>query len=323
MSSGGVDKHVAPGAKLSIGALSRATGIPTMTLRTWERRYGFPVPERKPSGHRVYALGDIPRLRRIAEALSMGHRAAEVVAASDIELQALLRTSPPISTPLTADLATLASSPAGSGGTEASASPSDEMMRAVESLDGERLTHLLLMDWARLGPVSYLNLRVAPLICTIGQAWADRTLDIRHEHFLTERVSDLLRSLRIPYEERARGPLVVLATLPGEGHGIGIQMAALVLAAAGLRLINLGTDLPVREIAAVAHEQRAAAVGLSVSIQTGGASTRTQVRRLRRALSPEVRLLVGGEGAREQWGVEVVRDLAALDVWARNVAVGL
>ena len=31
------------GARLSIGALSRATGIAVETLRTWESRYGFPV----------------------------------------------------------------------------------------------------------------------------------------------------------------------------------------------------------------------------------------------------------------------------------------
>ena len=56
------------GARLSIGALSRATGIPVETLRTWESRYGYPVPERRPSGHRVYPLESVPRLRRIAEA---------------------------------------------------------------------------------------------------------------------------------------------------------------------------------------------------------------------------------------------------------------
>jgi DNA-binding transcriptional regulator YiaG len=29
---------------LSIGTLSSATGVPVDTLRTWERRYGFPAP---------------------------------------------------------------------------------------------------------------------------------------------------------------------------------------------------------------------------------------------------------------------------------------
>ena len=78
---------------LSIGALSTATGIPIDTIRTWERRYGFPVPERKPSGHRVYALATVPRLRRAAQAIARGHRAAEVVPASEGALEALLARS--------------------------------------------------------------------------------------------------------------------------------------------------------------------------------------------------------------------------------------
>src|SRR5512139_3151903 len=81
------------GAWLSIGALSRSTGVAVETLRTWESRYGFPVPERKPSGHRVYPVSAVPRLRRIAQALSLGHRAGQVVGASDEALGRLLETS--------------------------------------------------------------------------------------------------------------------------------------------------------------------------------------------------------------------------------------
>ena len=40
------------GDLLSIGELSRATGLSIDTLRVWERRYGRPVPVRLPSGHR-------------------------------------------------------------------------------------------------------------------------------------------------------------------------------------------------------------------------------------------------------------------------------
>ena len=80
---------------LSIGALSAATGIPVETIRTWERRYGFPIAERKPSGHRVYPVSTIPRLRLIAAALARGHRAAEVVGTSEQTLAALLEAVPP------------------------------------------------------------------------------------------------------------------------------------------------------------------------------------------------------------------------------------
>src|SRR5262249_58142579 len=82
------------GGMLSIGALARATSIRVETLRTWERRYGYPVPERKPSGHRLYPVASVSRLRRIAQALASGHRPSEVVSASESALPALLGAAP-------------------------------------------------------------------------------------------------------------------------------------------------------------------------------------------------------------------------------------
>ncbi len=38
-------------------------GVSPNTLRSWERRYGFPSPHRSPGGHRQYALAEIESLR--------------------------------------------------------------------------------------------------------------------------------------------------------------------------------------------------------------------------------------------------------------------
>jgi DNA-binding transcriptional MerR regulator len=38
-------------------------GVSPNTLRSWERRYGFPRPQRSPGGHRQYALSEIESLR--------------------------------------------------------------------------------------------------------------------------------------------------------------------------------------------------------------------------------------------------------------------
>lgn len=38
-------------------------GVSPNTLRSWERRYGFPSPQRSPGGHRQYALAEIEALR--------------------------------------------------------------------------------------------------------------------------------------------------------------------------------------------------------------------------------------------------------------------
>jgi methanogenic corrinoid protein MtbC1 len=289
---------------LSIGALSRATRIPVETLRTWEARYGFPQPERKRSGHRVYPISSVPRLQRIAEALARGHRAGEVVPASEADLRTLL------------DLAGPAA-----GGVPEAALPDDpqEVVGLVEAFDAPGLTRRLLADWSRLGPLDFLRSRVAPALEAVGDAWESGRLEIRHEHFLSERLTDVLRTVRLPFEERARGPLVVLATLSGELHGLGLQMAALLLAVNGCRVLYLGTDVPAAEIASLCRDLGAPAAGVSVSLASKGAGSQGQLRRLRALLPARVELLVGGQGApKARGGATRIPDLPALDAWARH-----
>jgi methanogenic corrinoid protein MtbC1 len=292
--------------KLSIGALSRATGIPVETLRTWERRYGFPVPERKPSGHRVYALSSVPRLRRIAEALARGHRAGEAVAASEADLTALLRVTP-------LDLAPFSQR-------EGPVGEIDDLLKTVEVFDARRLTQLLFADWQRLEPLDFLRTRVAPLIRAVGDAWEAARLEIRHEHFLSQRIEDFLRAQRLPLEERARGPLVVCASLSGEAHGLGLQMVALLLAHVGCRLLYLGTEVPPGQIAGLTRDLDARVVAISVSLANKGENMTAQLERLRGLLPRRVMLLVGGDGApAPRPGLKIVQDLAELAAWGRHL----
>ena len=51
------------GAGLSIGDIANRSGVAVGTLRMWESRYGFPVPERLPSGHRRYSEHDLEQVR--------------------------------------------------------------------------------------------------------------------------------------------------------------------------------------------------------------------------------------------------------------------
>jgi methanogenic corrinoid protein MtbC1 len=294
-------------ARLSIGALSSATGIPVETLRTWESRYGFPRPERKPSGHRVYPLSSVPRLRRIAEALARGHRAGQVVPASEKTLRELLELGgrPPAGPPVHEESGTL---------------DLEMLVAHVGELAAEPLTRALLGDWARLGPLRFLETRVAPLAREVGEAWAAGRLSVRHEHFASERIEDVLRALRAPFDERARGPLAVLATLPEERHALGLQMAALVLATVGLRIVYLGPDCPAADMAETVRALKARVLAVSVSRSSAGAETGARLRRLRRRLPRRSLLLVGGEGApAASSGIEVVSSLLELEKWAQRL----
>ena len=293
-----------PGAKalLSIGALSRATGLAVETLRTWERRYGFPAPERKASGHRAYSMTSVARLRRIAAALAQGHRAGDVVRASDDDLGALLG---------------MLAAPAPARAAATAPLHADTLVALVARFDGDGLTRALNAEWGRLGPMAFLEQRIAPLVAAVGTAWESGRLEVRHEHFLSERLGDLLRAYRLPFEERSRGPLVVLATLPGEMHAIGLQMAALVLSMNGCRVCYVGTEVPLVELASVARDLGARGIGVSVSLATRGRRTGTALARLRRLAPGRTSLVVGGGGAPQRVaGATVVRDLPALAAWA-------
>lgn len=54
-------------AGLTIGELSTQTGVGISTLRAWERRHGFPVPRRLPSGHRRYLPQDAAAVLAIVD----------------------------------------------------------------------------------------------------------------------------------------------------------------------------------------------------------------------------------------------------------------
>jgi DICT domain-containing protein len=64
----------------SIGDVADRTGVPEGTLRMWERRHRFPVPQRLPSGHRRYSERDVELVRRVA-----AERAAGVALGTAIE----------------------------------------------------------------------------------------------------------------------------------------------------------------------------------------------------------------------------------------------
>ena len=293
---------------LSIGALSQATGIPVQTLRTWERRYRAPQPARKPSGHRLYPASLVRRLRKVAQLLDRGHRPAEILALTSAELDSLLSLSG-----------------VGAGGAgravgrasetaDAEGPAFREVLRAVERFDRQGLTDFLRANWIRLGPVQFLQQCAAGVMEQVGTAWQSGRLGIRHEHFATACLASFLREVRAPFDQQARGPRVIAAMLPGDGHEGGLLMASVILAVRGWRLVYLGADMPIAQIATAAREGEVQAVALSISATFPPRQAGKAVAELRAALPRHMPLWVGGAGApKPPKGVERFETLEALD----------
>ena len=56
-------KSDSPAPYVSIAAVERDTGLSKDTLRVWERRYGFPQPDRDNNGERSYPHEQLEKLR--------------------------------------------------------------------------------------------------------------------------------------------------------------------------------------------------------------------------------------------------------------------
>lgn len=61
-----------------IREVSRLTGVTPVTLRAWERRYGLIQPTRTESGHRLYSMTDIERVRSIVGWIERGVAVSKV-----------------------------------------------------------------------------------------------------------------------------------------------------------------------------------------------------------------------------------------------------
>jgi MerR family transcriptional regulator, light-induced transcriptional regulator len=295
---------------LSIGALARAAGIPVETLRTWERRYGFPEAERTSSGHRRYSMATLERLRRVLTAVQLGHRPSVVLSASEAELELLLRAEP--------RARVLAEN---AGNDESERERMQRWIDLVRRFDGRSLDRELRTTLSTFGALRFLELRLAPFVTEVGECWSRSEIGMRHEHFVSERLHEFLARHWQPLSDAASGPIVVCATPSGERHTIGLQMAAFALALNNLRVVFLGGDLPASEIAQAVQQHSASVIVLSAARGVHRPTLERECRELRSQVGDELSILVGGEGFQAPpAAVAHLESLTALDRWARDFA---
>ncbi|MCB9739708.1 MAG: MerR family transcriptional regulator [Deltaproteobacteria bacterium] len=291
-------------ALLSIGALARLSGVPADTLRTWERRYGRPVPVRLPSGHRRYAATWVETIGHWKHLLERGFPASDVVGADD------------------AVLATMLGIEAGSDAAEASAAatavpdaeprsedeiaPADLVRTWIDAAarhDHDGLGSGMERAVERVGALAFAEQFAGPFLTQLGAAWADGRVTVAAEHAASERFRELVARRRRRLSDAQSGPAVVCATLPGERHDLGLQLAAWIAAVAGRRIVFLGADTPVVEIAGAVRAVEADALLLSVSRYADLGAAYAHCAELLPMLGGDVRCLVGGAGAPDVPGI--------------------
>lgn len=273
---------------LSIGVVSGITGIPRDTLRTWEKRYGFPQPMRTQSRHRVYSPHVIEHLLLIKRALEMGHRTSAVVQQSTQQLLLLLGNQTQVDEQTDTHQA-LKRQPG---------QLIEQWLEAITRYDAHLFEKSLRNIWYSEGAINCLDMFLGPFAVRLGEAWANGQIKVAHEHFASERLRDFLTLQWRPMSDRANGPVVVCTTLPDEDHNLGLQMVATTMALSGCKVLFLGPNTPLEDILFTLHHANSPrALLISCALGSNAATVAQQLAILWRERPSTCELVLGGAGA--------------------------
>jgi len=263
----------------SIGAVERDTGIGRDTLRVWERRYGFPEPVRSEKGERKYSEKQLRQLQRIRRLLDQGMRPGKLLPLGEEgldELEASMQSQQPVQLEQTVS----------------------ELIESIHSADAELLESLLQRQYQQQGMQGFILNTVVPLLNSVGELWARGKLQIFQEHFLSQQLIRFLNTEIAKLQRHARKPRVLLATLPGEEHTLGLLMVAAMLSSHGVSIINIGAEVPMDQIGHAVEQFNVDIVGITFSGAYQYKNIRPHLIELRELIADDIEIWTGGEGVR-------------------------
>jgi MerR family transcriptional regulator, light-induced transcriptional regulator len=135
---------------------------------------------------------------------------------------------------------------------------------------------------------------IAPALRRIGDGWQAGSISIAQEHRAAAICERLIARYTAQPAGRPRG-IAVVATPPGERHGLPALMAAACLREHRWQVHHLASDLPAAEISALAAHVGARLVVLSTACE-GSAEAARQVADAVHAAAPAVTVLTGHPG---------------------------
>jgi methanogenic corrinoid protein MtbC1 len=273
-----------PAVLCSISDVERDIGIAKETLRVWERRYGFPQPQRNANGERLYPADQVHRLTLVKRLLDQGYRPGKIMTL-DVE-----------------ELAALGAKPASEVPARGLDDP--EIRGCIDLIRSHKLSELrqrLSQSMLLMGLQRCVTDLIAPLTTAVGLAWARGDIAVFEEHLYAEMLQGVMRNAIQAATGQAghaaASPRVLLTTVPQERHGLGLLMAEALLALEGAHCVSLGVQTPLGDIVEAARTHQADIVALSFSGVTSPRAVVDNISELRSRLGDRAEVWAGGAGA--------------------------
>ena len=220
------------GTGLSVSAVSILLGVPVPTIRSWERRYAFPSPERTKGSHRRYSSDEVDQLRAVRDEIAAGVPASGAVA--------IVR--------------------------DRAATPEPDLVSSIVAagLNYDAATIRLRLEQAalQLGLDGAIQTVVLPVLREIGTRWQAGTCDVSQEHVSSQEVRAWLAA-RLARTTLSPTHVVVLACGPRDVHTIGLEAFYVMLTRRGVSCVLLGAQTPVDSLVASLETTNAVGVVLT------------------------------------------------------------
>lgn len=291
----------------SIAEVERETGLGKDTLRVWEKRYGFPEPERDDQGERAYPDDQVQRLRFIKRLMDVGHRPGKV---ASLSLSALKNLGKAASVKnQDSQIGTVGENTIGLPGAE-------DLIDWVASDRPDLIKQYIHKQIIHIGLSRVVNELVAPMCLKVGEAWMQGTISVYQEHLFTEILQYALREAIASVDKSTladkKVPRVLLTTTPGELHSLGLLMAECHFALESCECYVLGTSTPIEEIVLAARRLKIDVLALSFSSYSSRRDVQENLKLLVEKMPSKVAIWVGGAGASALKGL-LPEDVLLLD----------
>lgn len=278
-------------------AVARQTGVPVVTLRAWERRYGFPAPRRANGGRRLYTQRDIWTLRELRAQTRQGvpiSRAIALLGEATPPARSSQRTAQPLSPESEPEAHPVSPESERERQTPKLATFARQLLEALLDFAPARADAVLVQALSELS-IEDVCLRVMqPTLNEIGRRWHIGEASVAQEHFATGVLRARLASLLQHALVSAEQPEILAACPPAEWHELGLLMICLFLARRGHSVRYLGANLPAEDLAAAVRQVAPRVVVLSAQTEASAEHLIDVIEQLRHLPPPQPALAYGG-----------------------------
>jgi len=213
-----------PMSKYSMAQIVSLTGINSHTLRKWESRYDFLVPERTETNIRFYTDEQLKKLLNISILRNQGVKLSAIGKMSDEEIEKKV--------------------------TESLIESNQEsevkaLVLSMINLDEQEFDKIIKSQIIKNGILTTFTEVIYPFLHKVGVLWGINKIMPAQEHFVSNLIRQKICSAidLLPIAPK-NAPKIILFLSEGENHEIGLLLANFIAKQLGWRVYYLGQNVP-------------------------------------------------------------------------------